>query len=539
MKKLFISLLGFILLLSGCTTGSDSFVFVIDKSVESMDPAFVSYNQSFQLLQNIYLPLMQVNGDNELVNGQAESIDVSEDGLTYTIKLRSDVNWVDSNGEVMRPVIADDYVYAYQRMVDPTTASSFSYIFEVIENGTEIISGEKPVETLGVNAIDDQTLEINLAYVAPYFESMLSFGSFVAQPKELVEEYGSDFGTTPETTWYTGAYIVTDYDPEYVISMTKNNEYIGQDHVQVENIDFRLTEDSTTRYNSFINGEVDYVVLTSPEDYKSAKEAGLVTDNLTSYSYYMAPNSSEGSVTSNKNFRLGLSYGFDRDTINEAVYGDINQPIEYIIPSELTNAAYDGVDYHDYSSDSLITYDKEKANEYFDAYMEDMGYTDRSQIELEFLVSADDDGGGSKLGEVIQSYYLQEFGITVNLTIQPFEQFKESRDQGAFDMYLQSWGPDYADPSTYLGLWTISQIGGLNRPGYQNEDYDELYYQAVAETDVDERFTDMATLEKMVVEDGAAIPFYQRNSPYMLTEGYTIPLDGFNVISHEYITYEK
>ncbi len=537
MRRILASILVLVLALTGCSSDSDTFTYAVNQSIETMDPVDASYSQTFQLYANIYLGPEQINGNSELIPGMATSVEVSDDQLTYTIKLRDDVHWVDNTGSDMGVVTANDYVYGYQRMVDPANASIFSYIFEIVDNATEIIAGEMDPSELAVTAVDDYTLEIRLDHVAPYFESMLAFGSFVPQPQAAVEQYGDEFGTSPETTWYNGAYYVTEYDPDYIVSLEKNPMYINADNVTIENLDFRLNEDSSSRYNSFLNGELDYAEITSPEDYNQGKEDGVVNDKLTSYSYYAVLNAREDAVTSNLNLRKGLAYGFDRETIVEGVYGDINQPIEYIIPADLTTASYDGVDYHDYSSDSLITYDVDQANKYFDAYMEDMGYTDRSQIEINLLASADATGN-SKFAEVVQSSYKQTFGITINLTVQPFEQFIESKKSGAFDMYLQSWGPDYADPSTYLGLWQSSQIGSQNYSGYSNPEYDALYEQAVAETDVDKRFEEFAELEKMIVDDAVAIPFFQLNSPYALTDGYTMGFDSFNQISNEFTTYE-
>lgn len=535
MRKLVVSIFTLLLVLAGCSSSSDSFVYLVNKSIETMDPVDASYSQTFQLFANIYLGPEQINGDDKLVMGGAKSVDVSDDGLTYTINLRDDVKWVDNTGAEMGTVTASDYVNGYRRMVDPAEASIFSYIFEIIDNATEIINGDMSPEDLAVKAVDDYTLEIKLDHVAPYFESMLAFGSFAPQPQAAIEEYGDDYGTSAETTWYNGAYYVTEYDPDYVVSLEKNPLYINADNVQIENLDFRLNEDSTSRYNAFLNGEADYAEIQTPEDYEQGKTDGVVNDKMTSYSYYAVLNARDEAVTSNENLRKALAYGFDREMIVEGVYGNINQPIEYIIPKDLTTAAYDGIDYHDYSSDSLITYDKDKADQYFDKYMDDMGYTDRSQIEITLLASADA-SGNSKFAEVVQSSYLQSFGITVNITVQPFEQFVESKKSGAFDMYLQSWGPDYADPSTYLGLWQSSQIGSQNYSGYNNPEYDELYAKAVNESDPDKRFTEFAELEKMIVDDGVAIPFYQLNSPYALTEGYTMPFDSFGQISNEYVT---
>lgn len=535
MKKLITALFAFVLVLAGCSSGSESFTFTVGSPVETLDPVDASYSQTFSLFADVFMGAKKIDGTGNLSDGGSTAVEVSEDGLTYTISLRDDVVWVDSTGAEQGNVTAGDYVTAYQRMVDPKEASIYSYIFEPIVNANAIAAGEKEVSELGVKAIDDYTLEIDLGYVAPYFESMLAFGSFVPVPTAAVEEFGDDYGTSAETTWYNGAYYVTDFDPDYIISLEKNPSYIGADDVEVSSIDYRLNEDSSSRYNAFLNGEVDYAEITSTEDYADAKEQGTITDQLTGYSFYAVLNHDESAATSNENLRKALEAGFDRETLVESAYGEINQSIEYIVPSDMTGAAYDGVEYRDYAGDSLTTYNKEEANKYFDAYMDDMGYTDRSEIEVNFLASADS-SGNNKLAEVVQAFFLQEFGITVNLTIQPFEQFVESRRAGGFDMLVTGWGPDYADPSTYLALWTTSQIGSQNTANYSNPEYDELFAKANVEQDVEKRFEMFGELEQMLVDDGVLIPFYQKNAPYVLTEGYDVPLHLFFQISHEYIT---
>lgn len=535
MKKIIISIFVLVILLTGCGNQSDTFTYLINKGVESIDPVDASYTQTFRMFANIYLGPLQIDGDSQLIPGSANSVDVSDDGLTYTLNLRDDVHWVDSKGKDMGVVTAEDYVSGYRRMVDPEEASIFSYILEIIDNATEIINGEMDPESLGVKAVDDYTVEITLDHVAPYFESMLAFGSFVPQPTAALEKYGDEFGSSADTAWYNGAYYISSYEKDYLIEMKKNPLYIGSDHVQLDSIDYRVNEDSSARYNAFINGEADYAEIATAEDYSQAKSDGIINDHLSSATYYAVLNASDTAVTKDIDLRKGLAYGFDRNNMVDAVYGEINKPIEYIIPAEFTNSAYEGVDYHTYAGDSLITYDKDKADKYFDAYMEKMGYSDRKQIEVELLASADE-SGNSKFAEVLKGHYLQNFGITINISVEPFQQFLESKKSGAFDMYLQSWIPDFADPSTYLSLWQTSQIGSQNYAGYSNPEFDQLYNKAVSETDVDTRFTEFAKLEKMIVDDAVAIPFYQANAPYLVTDGYSIPFNVYTEISNEYIT---
>lgn len=534
MKKLLSILCGLVIVLTGCSGNNDTFVFSVDKPVETMDPINASYKQTYILFSDIFVGLQRVDDSAKLINAGAKSIEVSDDKLVYTIKLRDDMKWVDNTGAEMANVTANDYVTSFKRMVDPDEASVYSYIYEPIKNATAISSGDKKVDDLGVKAIDDNTLQITLEQVTPYFQSMLSFESFVPVASEAVEKYGDEYGTSAETTWYNGPYYVTSYDPNYIISLSKNELYPNADKVEVPKIDFRLNEDSSSRYNAFNSGEIDYAEIDSVEDYAAAKEEGKIEDHLTAYSMYAVLNSNENSVASNSNLRKALSYGFDRSTIAKTAFGDINKPIEYLIPKDMTPVAYDGVEYRDYADDSLIKYDKDKADKYFDAYMKEMGYTSRDQIHLKYLASADANGG-NKVAEGVQAFYLQEFGISIDLDIQPFQQFTESRRVGAFDMLVTGWGPDYADPSTYLGIWVTSQIGSQNPSGYSNKEYDELYAKANKEQDLDKRFSEFAKLEQKLVDDGAVIPFYQKNYPYLVSEGYEVPLDLMFNISHEYL----
>lgn len=535
MKKLFSVLFVLVLTLAGCGSSSDAFVYAVSSPVESLDPVDSSYSQTFDLFADVFVGPSRVDGDANLVPGGAESIEQSADGLTYTIKLRQDAVWVDSSGEEKGAVTANDYVTQYQRMVDPTLASTYSYIFEPIKNAMAISSGEKDISELGVKAIDDYTLEITLGQVTPYFESMLAFGSFMPAAAGAVDEFGDDYGTSADTTWYNGPYYVTDFNPDFETTLTKNPSYFDAENTGLENITYRLNKDSSSRYNAVTSGELDFAALTTNEDYVDAKEQGIINDHLTGFSFYAVLNHQDTAVTNNENLRKALAYGFDRDSIVEAAYGEINEAIEYLIPSGMTGSAYDGVEYRDFAKDSLITYDKDKADEYFDAYMKDMGYTDRKQIEIQFLAS-EDGTGSNKIADSVLSHYNQNFGITVNLEVQPFEQFVESRKAGAFDMYITGWGPDYADPSTYLALWQTNQIGGQNTAGYSSEKYDELYLKANSEQDTEKRFTEFAELEQMLVDDGVLIPVYQKNEPYILTEGYNMPRHLFFVISHSYIT---
>lgn len=534
MKKYLAVILTLVLVLAGCGTSSDTYTQLLSTQVESLDPSqSVSY-PTFLLMTDIYVGPTRIDSDNQEVNLGAESIEVSEDGLTYTINLRDNIKWVDNTGTELGNVTAEDYVFGYRRMVDPQVASGYSYIFEDINNAAEITAGEVPVEQLGVEAVDDYTLKISLNKPVPYFTNLLAFGSFVAQPQGAYEMYGDDFATSAETMWYDGPYYVTEYDTDYVIELQKNPLYFNQDQVAVENVEYRLNTDDTSRLNAMTNDEADYAELDTIENVKLAEEKGILSSRPTMFSYYLVLNTSAESPTSNQNLREALSIGFDRETIVNSVFEGVNTPIEYIVPANLTTASYGGLDYRDVAGSSMTSYDGDLANKYFDKYMEDAGITDRSQIELDILINSD--SSDSTFAEVVQAFYKEQYGITINIDESPSSMYKEKRRAGGFDILYTDWAPDYGDPSTYLALWKSSNIGSQNYAMYDNEQYDTLYEQADQLTEPEARFKAFAKCEQKLIDDGVLVPLYQKNQGYIINPNYEMPDYVLFLLSHEYLT---
>lgn len=533
MKKLLLTLMSLVLLLGGCSSNSDTFTVLLSSEVESLDPANASAYSTHSLITDIYTGLTRINDENKQVMLGATNITVSDDKLTYTATLRDDMKWVDNTGTEVGNVTANDYVFGYQRMVDPNVASIYSYIFENIENASEIGRGEMDVDKLGVKALDDYTLEIKLAKPTPYFENLLAFGSYVAQPKGAYEAYGDDYATSSDTMWYSGAYYVTEYDPDYTIELKKNELYFNSDNVEVENLEYRLNADDTSRLNAFLNGEADYAEIDSIENYNTAKEEGVDHNRHTMFSYYFVLNTRDDSPTSDPNLRKALSLGFDRTTVVNSVFEGMNTPIEYIIPENLTPSTYDGLEYRDIAGDSLTSYDADAANKYFDKYMEENNIADRSDIELDYLVNSDT--GDMDFAEVVQEYYKSNYGITINIVGSTGSQYSEMRRNGGFDILYTDWAPDYGDPSTYLALWKSDNIGSQNYASYDNSDYDSMYEQANNESDPETRFELFAKCEKKLVDDGVLVPLYQKNQPYLLNSDYEYPEFVIFLLSHEYL----
>lgn len=540
MKKL-ISILAFLVfLLAGCGTTDSAIYRYPTLEVEGMDVVKGSYSQSFQLWEDIFSGLYRVNDQGELIPEIATDMTISDDETVYTITLDKEHYWVDNTGEIVQIdgvdqyVTAYDFEFAWKRAVDPATGGGYSFIFEPILNATSIIANEKDKEELGVVALDESTLEITLAQPTPYFTSLLSFGTLYPVSEAAVSQFGDDYGMSAETTWYNGPFYVSAYDSGYEINLLKNENYPNADQVELNGVNYRTMEDITAQFNAFSSGEVDYTPYPTKEDYTAGLEDGSATDALTSYMFYVYFNNSESSLLNDINLRKALYYGFDRDSITENLYGDKNQPIEYIIPRNLTTSSYN-LEYRDYAKDSYVTYDPELATEYLNTYMTEHDITDPSTIELEYITS--DTEAGKKTAEAIKAQYEQTLGITINITTMPSLAFYDAVDAGNFDIQVGGWGADYADPSSYFSIWQTSSIGQVNGAYYSNPEYDQAYLEANAITDPEERMKAFAELEQMLADDAAFIPFYQKNEAYAESEDYESTHLLFQKVSNMYTTY--
>lgn len=235
---------------------------MVDTSdIPSMDQNKATDAVSFQAMINVNEGLVRLDENDQAIPGVAESWTQSEDGLTYTFKLRQDAVW--SNGD---PVTANDFVYSWRRLGDPATASQYNYMLETtgIVNASEIIKPDATVkpEELGVTAIDDYTLEVKLAYPVPYFVKLMTFPSFFPVNQKFVEKVGQDaYGTTVETSLFNGPFVLSKWEIGYQYEYGKNSTYWNKDIVKLDAVNFRIVKDTAAGINLYDTSEIDRVGL--------------------------------------------------------------------------------------------------------------------------------------------------------------------------------------------------------------------------------------------------------------------------------------
>jgi oligopeptide transport system substrate-binding protein len=482
--------------------------FINGDYIPSMDPSKVTDEYGFQFVGATMEGLYRLGEDGEIKEGIAKGEpEVSEDGLTWTFKLREDAKW--SNGD---PVTAHDFVYSWQRAVKPETKSEYGpYMMAgVIKNADEISKGELPVEELGVKAIDDYTLEVQLANPTPYFESLTTFGTFMPLNQKFVEEHGENFATSEATLLFNGPFKLDIKDDNQNITqanewkLVKNEDYWDADTVQLEEINFVVSKDPQTNVNLYNEGDIDRADLSADlvDQYISHDDYRIVPQASVFYLKMNQERKGEQTPLANKNIRNAINNAIDREAlVNVLNNGSI--AATGLIPKDFVTVPGGG-DFREENGD-FAAYDKDTALEAWNKGLEELGV---DSIELELLT--DDGEGATKTFNENLAHQLETNlpGLKVNIKPVPFKNRLQLDTDQDYELQVAGWGPDYLDPFTFLSLFVTD--GGNNKMGYSNAEYDQLISETQTTTDQEQRYQKFLEAEKILLEESGIAPLYQR-----------------------------
>ena len=488
---------------------------MLETPVESLDPQQATDGTSFEVIADYTDGLMQMDADGQAVNAIAESVDVSDDGLTYTFHLRADANW--SNGE---PVTANDFVFAWQRAVDPEIASEYSYMLSdigQIVNAQEIIDGAKDKSELGVTAVDDKTLEVKLNVPVSYFLSLMYFPTFYPVNQAFYESVGDTFATSPETTLSNGAFVLDDYQPAATaIHLTKNADYYNADSVKLAGLNYQVIQDSQQALMSYQNGDLD-TTLVNGEQVDQVKDDPAFQAIGAGYLWYISPNIQDVKELANVNIRYAITMALNREAITTDVLKDGSAPTFTSVPMDFAA----GPDGSDFSADQnkfsdVCKYDAAAAADYWAKGLEELGIT-----ELTLTMIHDADDAPIKVAQVVKEQLETTLpGLTVELQQMPKKERVQRLQEGEFELGLTRWGPDYADPMTYLGMWVTNNSN--NYGFWSNADYDKIIDECTTgETAMDAtaRWAALYDAEKIVMDEAVIFPLYtQCNAELISTD---------------------
>lgn len=519
-KKVFAALLATAMtatLIAGCGTpgsggssdggSSDGKVFRYSTSTEptTLDPTKSNCIPDNEIQHALTESLVRNTGG-EVNPGVAESWEVSEDGLTYTFHLNPDAKW--SDGE---QITAQDFVYSWQRLMNPDTAAPYAFIGEYLKNGLAVEKGEMDPSQLGVVAQDDTTLVVTLERPTAYFLSMIGAqAQFAPLRQDIVEQYGSDFAADYEKNVYSGPYVLTkSSDNQWFFEPNEN--YWDADSIKLDRVELNYVQNPDTAVAMYEDGELDYVSLpTASISAYEGKDNTFLNGNVDYFYFNMNGSCPE---LANKNMRLALNYALNRNEYNQLVNSGYYNPSNGLVFSGLTgvNGTYG-------EESTLESYpldgDDAKAKEYLNAALSELGYSDPSEVTLTLTTS--DNESSKKQAEVCQEMWNSTLGINVEIEQITYNEVLTRQQEGEYEIIWAGWGSDYDDPYSYLELFMSSS--SYNYSGFKNDEYDALMTATQTETDVAARMEMMHQAEKILIDEGAFLPQAEREVHYLLDD---------------------
>lgn len=444
--------------------------------------------------------------------GIAESWDESEDGLTYTFHLRKDAKW--SDGE---PITAADFEYSWKRLVNPETASPYAFIGDCLKNGQAIEQGNMDVEELGVKAVDDTTLEVTLEHPTSYFLSLIgSSGQYAPLRQDIVEKYGTDFAATSEKNVYSGPFVMTSSE-DNVWTFEKNDNYWDKDSINLDKCELNYVENTDTQLSMYEAGDLDYVQVPTAyaADYKDKAE--VFANGNVDFCYINSK--SDNPVLGNKNFRLALNYALNRNDYNKLANADTYTAFNGLVFPGLQAKGTTYGEAYDLNSYSYpLDGDQDKATEYLNAAMQELGIANASDITVE-VVTTDADSS-KRIVETLQEQWQNALGINVKIRQVTYADiYGKVFPEHDYEIGYGGWGSDYDDPYSYLELFKGDS--SYNYSQYENPEVDQLLTASQDEPDTDKRMDELNQVEQDILADGAFVPLQARNVYYMLDDDTT------------------
>ncbi len=468
----------------------------------SMDPTKQADSVSGFWLGHIYEGLTRTDAQGVLVGGAAESFTHTPDFKQWTFKLRKNGTWHDG-----KQVTAHDFVYAWQRLVNPDYASEYSFIAisAGLANATEIIERKKPVTDLGVSAIDDFTLQVSLTNPVPYFASLSSFQVFFPVRKDVVDAYGPLFATSAASIIGNGPFRLANWQRESSMRIVKSDSYWNRDQIKLKMISSpQMVKDSQGNFNNFLTGGIDFTGASSPEIIKQAQIAKYKIETFpTGCVSYLDLNVRAGRVFSDKLLRQELQAGVNmREYINKIIGIPGYKPATGIVPDYLPGSV-PGRTYR--GEVGAMPQAKKQAND------------SSKKRQGTITILAGDSGRAKKIAEYWQNRIAKILPYDILVSSVPFKTRLQKTRDGDFDLSLSGWCPDYNDPMTFMDLFT--SFNDNNHTGWKHAEYDRLVLQAGTAKTLSERVKLFQEAETLLYAEAPIIPIEQSGGAYMVAPG--------------------
>ena len=492
---------------SGSTAGSTAggtntagFTVQYGSNPETLDPALNSAIDASNTIITIFEPLLLINENNEVIGGQAESWEASEDGLTWTFTMRDGLKWSDGTD-----LTAKDFEYSFKRMANPDTAAPYAETCLGMIDGFDAAQAGDP-DALNVKASDDgKTLTIVLSYPCSYFDKMAAFAAMSPVQQATVEANGDSWCTSADTFVSNGPYMITDWTPSERIVLSKNPNYVGgwdNSKIVSDTITLLLLEDSSASFAAYNSGEAVLIKDVPTDEIPSltkAEDGGDFYVDTILGTYYVSMNLQRDAFKEAK-VRKALALSIDRDYVaNTIMQGTYSAASNLVGPSIVDAQGY----FYDNANGGspYIAADYEANMAEAKKLLEEAGYPNgEGYPTIEY--STNDAGYHVPLAEYLQQAW-GDLGITLTINKMEWSSFTPARRAGEYDVARNGWVMDYNDPSNMVELFCTGN--GNNDGKYSNPDFDAAI-EASKVADAAEHFAQLHKAEDILMEDMGCIP---------------------------------
>ncbi|AXX64908.1 peptide ABC transporter substrate-binding protein [Bombilactobacillus bombi] len=473
--------------------------------LSTADVSLAMDNKSAEVAEQVNEGLYNFNNKGQLEPALAKGMPkVSNNGTMYTIDLKTNGKW--SNG---KPVTAEDFVYGWQRTVNPKTKSQQAYYLDGVENYKDISEGKLSPKTLGIKSLGKYKIQINLDHPIPYFPSILAMSASFPLYKPYVESQGKKYGTDSKHTLYNGPFVLQGWDgTNDTWSYVKNKNYRDSKSVYLNKINVSVVKSQDTGVYQFQSKELSLVPISGPEvkNQKNSKDLYVRKVPGTSYLQY----NTRKKLFSNENIRQSLSLSINFEQLTNKVLQDKSIPATGFVPTGFKNSQ--NQDDFAKQAGNLNKYNPKKAKELWNKGLNELGIK-----TAQFTILSSNDDRSKKVDEYLQSQLESNLpNLKVSIKSVPFNNRLTSAKSGNFDAVLSGWTPTYSDPTDFLNL--LNSNNSNNDGKWNDSQYDQLLNAANIENanNPEKRWEYLQAANKYVSQKAPITPLYYLSEVYLI-----------------------
>lgn len=531
-----LAIAGLITLFTGCSEripnadeAVEQKIFLLGNGAEpeTIDPHLVSGHPDAVIASTLSEGLIAYHefDDNLPAPGVAESWESSENAKRWRFTLRQDAKW--SNGD---PVTAHDFVYSARRALSEALASEYAPLLYLITNGKKYHQGDiTDFSLVGIEAIDDYTLEYRLNGPTPHFTNVIKNPIFFPVHEKTIEAHGGidnriSKWTRPEHHVGNGPFLITEWVTNKIIKAEKNPHYWDVENVKLNAVYFFPIADIHTENRAFDSGQLHKTNELPIEQVERRKgDPTYRNDPFMSVYYYMINTTRQ--PLDDPRVRQALSLAIDRQSITDNLMRRGETPATGYTPPGFEN----------YNPSRPLSYDPEKAKR----LLAEAGYPNGEGFPSKEILF-NNHAGHQAIAESIQQMWKQALNIDIELYNQEWKVYLETRNRMQYDIARAGWGGDYMDPDTFLSIWRTEENDSLNDTGWSNPQFDQYLDDAGQAATLEKRYDNLAQAEAILVEEQPCIPIYWYRRPFLINprlKGWNPKLLDFH--NFKYLYFEE